>query len=77
MESSIYPNPSQHRFSIVFGGQVSGILSIVDMRGRIVKTINLSKAEQVEVDLENFPSGLYGLSIPGVQLKENRVQIIK
>lgn len=77
LSSLIYPNPAQDQFTIEFGEEVNGILSIVDMRGRIVKTITLTKTNQVSINTEQLGSGLYGLLIPGVNLKENRIQIIK
>ena len=75
--NTIYPNPAQNQVTITFGKTINGTLSVVDMQGRIVKTVRVNETDKVFLDLQDLSSGLYGLMIPGVQLKENRVQIIK
>lgn len=77
LSTLIFPNPAQNYFIVDFGKDVNGLLSIVDMTGRVVKTIAINKTNQVIVNTEEFISGLYGLIMPGVKLKENIVQIIK
>ncbi|MGQ0828493.1 MAG: DUF7619 domain-containing protein [Bacteroidota bacterium] len=77
IQTMAYPNPATEQLTIVFGESVSGMLSIVDMTGRTVKTLNINRADQVIVNLDGLSSGLYGLTMPGVQLKETRIQVIK
>ena len=77
LSTLIYPNPAQNQFTVEFGEEVSGLLSVVDISGRVVKTISINKTNSVFVNTDDFSSGLYGLMMPGVKLKQNRVQIIK
>jgi uncharacterized repeat protein (TIGR01451 family) len=77
ISSMIYPNPASDRITIEFGEETSGVLLLVDMTGKVVKTKMLSKDKKAEIGLEGLSSGLYGISLPGVQLKQNRIQVIR
>ncbi len=77
LSTLIYPNPAQDQFTVEFTEEVNGLLSIVDVTGRVVKMIPVNKSKQVIVTTGELSSGLYGLSLPGVKLKHSRVQVIK
>jgi outer membrane protein assembly factor BamB len=62
---SIYPNPSSSRVYIKADYSLSGkIYSLIDLNGRTLKTGTV--AENTELDLIEFSSGLYYLKIEGI-----------
>ncbi|MDQ3047633.1 MAG: T9SS type A sorting domain-containing protein [Bacteroidota bacterium] len=77
INTNIFPNPATDRISIQFGEAVSGTLSLVDMTGRVVRSQSINHSEQASFNLEGLSSGLYGITLPGVQLKQTRVQVIR
>lgn len=77
LSTLIYPNPAENLFTIEFGENLNGMLSVIDITGRVVKMVPVDKTDRVSINTQELSSGLYGLSFPGVTLKQNRVQIIK
>jgi hypothetical protein len=75
--SLIYPNPAANQVTIEFGEEVSGTLSLIDLSGKAVRSRTITRSEKVTLDLEGLSSGLYGISMPGVKLSRNRVQVIR
>jgi uncharacterized repeat protein (TIGR01451 family) len=75
--NTLFPNPATNMVTVQFENNVSGNLSLVDITGKQVKQINVNNAKEILISLQELPSGFYGLIMPGVQLKQNRLQVIK
>lgn len=77
IESSLYPNPATDNINVAFGRPVSGTLSLVDVTGRVVKSISLNNSEEVIINLDGLSSGVYGITMPGIKFNQSRVQVIR
>lgn len=56
----IYPNPCQGKFSIKRNDIIKGHFQIIDLAGRIVKTISAEVDQKVmEADVSDLPAGTY------------------
>lgn len=59
-----FPNPSSGRFSLELKNPAEGVVSILDLTGREIKSFNLSKATAVySIDLSASPKGIYSISV--------------
>ncbi|MFL9844472.1 T9SS type A sorting domain-containing protein [Flavobacterium rhizosphaerae] len=72
-ELTVYPNPSNGLFTITAGNNVIDRIDTYDISGRLVKTIEPSKNNEVSLDLTEFNSGMYILRI----VSNNKVQTYK
>lgn len=77
MNNILFPNPATNMVTVQFENNVIGNLSLIDITGKIVRTVNVNNAKEIQISLNDIPAGFYGLVMPGVQLKQNRLQIIK
>lgn len=59
---SVYPNPSAGIYNIELGDQLTGILTISDVSGRIIKTYPIDNSNYLLINLEG-DSGLYYFTI--------------
>lgn len=61
---SLYPNPAKESATIEFSGLNSeATISIVNMKGQIIETIEIQPAQSYELDLNDFASGVYYVKI--------------
>jgi hypothetical protein len=61
---SLYPNPAKESATLEFLGLNSEAkISIVNMKGQIVKTIDIQPSQSYELDLNNFASGVYYVKV--------------
>jgi uncharacterized repeat protein (TIGR01451 family) len=77
LSNTLFPNPAGNAVRVQFANAVSGNLSLVDLSGRVVKTLNVTNAETVIINLSDLSSGIYGIVMPGVELTQNRLQVIR
>lgn len=54
---AVSPNPSEGKFTVSLG-EVEAFVSIMDMKGRTVKTYNNATGD-FEIDITEFPNGVY------------------
>jgi len=73
----LFPNPATNVVTVQFENPVSGTLILVDAMGKEVMRLIVNNEAEIEIPLGDLPSGLYVLNMPGVELKQNRLQIIK
>ncbi len=76
MENMLFPNPANDNFSVRFEKEISGYLYVYDATGRVVKSAVLNKTTTTHVNVSDLAPGIYNISIPGVELKQNRLQVI-
>ena len=61
---SLYPNPAKESATIEFSGLNSeATISIVNMKGQIIETIEIQPTQSYELDLNDFASGVYYVKI--------------
>jgi hypothetical protein len=75
--NALFPNPATNKFTVQFEKEVSGTLFMIDASGKTVKQLNVNGSKEIVVSTNELESGFYALSMPGVVLKQNRVQVIK
>lgn len=75
--NTLFPNPATNNFTVQFDEAVTGTLFMLDASGKTVKQINLNAEKSVVISTIELESGFYALSMPGVVLKQNRIQVIK
>jgi len=59
----IFPNPARSKVNIHFANLDVDYIQVIDMQGKIVKTLTDCSDENVEISIENFDKGLYLLEI--------------
>jgi len=63
-EISIYPNPAKTSINIASAGILSNVIVLNDLLGNEIYRSNASKnSNQINIDVQNVPDGLYFLSI--------------
>ena len=61
---SLYPNPAKESATLEFLGMNSEAkISIVNMKGQIVKTIDIQPSQSYELNLTDFASGVYYVKV--------------
>ena len=61
---SLYPNPAKESATLEFLGLNSEAkISIVNMKGQIVKTIDIQPSQSYELNLTDFASGVYYVKV--------------
>lgn len=70
----IYPNPSEGLFKISFNKrEPDSQIKIYNQTGKLIKTIDNTQARELEIDLSNYPAGLYIVALKGtnsIQMKK-------
>jgi hypothetical protein len=61
----VYPNPAKDLLYIELESQVIQTISLVDITGRVVKTVNVDHTGRLSVDLAGVKEGLYMLILRG------------
>lgn len=76
-EIVIYPNPVRDQLYIQFTNEVdSGLLTIYDLMGVVVKTKPLKQVSQLKVSMFDLPPGVYTIMVTTGKTK-NKFQIVK
>ncbi|HRH63290.1 MAG TPA: T9SS type A sorting domain-containing protein, partial [Bacteroidia bacterium] len=65
---TIIPNPSNGIFKISSTTNVAAQLNIFDLVGKVIFTKKLSNLNSQEIDISDFPAGVYECKIFGEQL---------
>jgi hypothetical protein len=73
----ISPNPTNSRFTIhTLDEQSRSKITVMNLSGQVVKSIDSVNQESITIDLSNYPDGLYTVNLPGYRsariLKSNR-----
>lgn len=78
-EPSIFPNPAKTLVSVVSpDGMLIDYAQLLTLQGEVIETVNGNHQKQVELSLENIPSGLYVLRISsGGNSYTKRLEVIK
>lgn len=66
---SVYPNPSEGKFTLNFGKSTSCEMKICDLSGKILKNILLKNQAEITVNLSDLKSGIYFLNYDNEQIK--------
>jgi uncharacterized repeat protein (TIGR01451 family) len=75
--NKFFPNPTYGPTRIDFGQDVSGTVMIIDITGKVVLNFTVNTKREVELDLGMLAAGLYKVVVPGLDLKNNTLQLIK
>ncbi|MCQ2280621.1 MAG: T9SS type A sorting domain-containing protein [Bacteroidales bacterium] len=59
LKADAFPNPATDRFSIRLSKAATGQLSIMDATGRVILSQNINNQHLIEIDCQNFRSGIY------------------
>lgn len=62
---NVLPNPATDKITINMGTDVSGTIVIYDTQGHIMLDKEISETSDVEINIQNFPTGLYIITING------------
>jgi hypothetical protein len=63
---TISPNPTNNQFTVTgIEKQQRNSLNVLDMHGKILRTVDCSNLESINIDLSDFNNGLYLFSIEG------------
>jgi uncharacterized repeat protein (TIGR01451 family) len=77
IDNNLFPNPASNNFFVEFEKEMTGVLYVYDATGKIVRKIHLSHTNTAQLSITDLAPGIYSVSIPGVELKNNRVQVIR
>ncbi|MGE0567206.1 MAG: T9SS type A sorting domain-containing protein [Bacteroidia bacterium] len=72
----IYPNPTNEYLKIAFSKEVQTEIRIIDVNGKIVKTVYVSRKETI-IDVKDLAKGMYFLTNYSLSTLVRRVVIIK
>ncbi|MDH4470956.1 MAG: T9SS type A sorting domain-containing protein [Fluviicola sp.] len=70
---TISPNPSSGKYQLTFGDNKSFTYEVVDVYGKRI----VSLTDDPELDLTEFPSGIYVVCISGFEGTERKYKIVK
>lgn len=56
---TLYPTPANHRLTIDLKDGTSGILSIINLEGHVLETIQPNGVGLASIDIGHLPSGFY------------------
>lgn len=75
---NMYPNPAQHEITITTNnGIVLENATIVDMNGKVIKTVTLKNQINNRIDIQNISSGVYFVNIRSNTGKTSIKKLIK
>ncbi len=74
----IFPNPFTESFNVAFDEPIDGVvLEVIDMTGRIIKTINIKNDLSLIVDASHFAPAMYIVQIKTHDGKVSRHSLVK
>ncbi len=65
----LYPNPATERLSVIFPPFVS-TMSLMNVYGQLVKTLEINELGRLELDISILPSGIYFLNAGGKRVQK-------
>jgi hypothetical protein len=68
LQLSIYPNPSREFFTIIADQPLNNI-GIYSLTGQKVQSVFCGNGRRVDINMEDFPSGLYFVEVNGKTFK--------
>jgi hypothetical protein len=76
---NVYPNPSCDYVHIAIDGPVQqGVLSLIDMTGKICYSAAISTAAEIQMDFRNYSDGIYLLQFSnGKEMKSEKVMVFR
>ncbi|WP_417195705.1 peptidoglycan DD-metalloendopeptidase family protein [Bizionia sp.] len=74
---AVYPNPTTSNIYISSGNQIITKVKIVDIHGKIIKTITNNVDGITTVNLEDISNGLYFLSLESTTNQKKTIKVIK
>lgn len=72
---SISPNPASNTITLTLGGEIGCAFSIVDFSGKTIQ-LGIFEANTASIIAENFPNGVYFVSIFDKKNRQNTKKII-
>jgi hypothetical protein len=70
---TVFPNPSNGIFTINLTNENRATMEVVDMTGRVIKTVQLNKNEHYTLDLSDFAKGQYMIKMNGEQQQLQKI----
>ncbi len=64
-EWKVFPNPTSGILELHFPGQISGIIQLTDLLGRVFYQTNTPLQSPIQVDVSTWPNGIYLLMVNG------------
>lgn len=61
--SNVFPNPTKDVLNVFFNTSATGLVKVTDMYGRLIETQLVNKREQLQLNLETLPQGIYNLEV--------------
>ncbi|MFZ6051352.1 T9SS type A sorting domain-containing protein [Halocola ammonii] len=62
IDYSLYPNPTNGNVTLTASETIEGV-RVLDMVGKVVKTVGIDAATQVEINMSDLPSGVYFVEV--------------
>jgi hypothetical protein len=62
-EISLFPNPANHKVNIQLGGSDLNTIRIMNIQGKIMKSINDFSDHNIHISVEDFEKGIYLLDV--------------
>ena len=64
VDMNVYPNPNSGTFTVVFDGNTNGtVLTIMDIKGQIIREEELSGDAVKQIDMSAEPKGIYFIRV--------------
>jgi len=74
----IYPNPTKDYLNVIFNNKInSGKITLLNMLGQEVNSININQTNFIQIDLKDLNNGIYLLNIYSSNQLINQQKIIK
>jgi hypothetical protein len=73
----VMPNPTTGIVNIEFSNAFNGKLSIFDVTGKLIDSINILNLNSKQIDLSNLITGIYLIEISSTNQLVERIKIVK
>ncbi len=76
----VYPNPVKEILSLVFGddGISNGVVQLISVDGKVIRQINLMNDQTlIDIDVSDFPSGIYFVELNSEEINEVRKIVVE
>ena len=74
----VYPNPAGEKVTVAVSDSSSAVVTIYDLTGQAVRTLEVTRDRKVEFDIQGLPTGRYLVSwvdVRGISTKVERLEI--
>lgn len=72
---NVHPNPGNGRYVVDLGSYQNAVIEVLDMSGKLIKRQEVS-GQNVEMDIEGAPSGIYMLHVTGDNI-DQRIRLVR